>query len=338
MAFRRTGRQAALLSGCGLLLSGCSQALSPLAPGGPAASAVADLIWLLFWLGGAVFIVVSGLLAYAIWHRRQTEEPNPSAVAPADAGVGSRFVLIGGAVLPGLILLVVWAVSLQTMRAVPQPSGQEPLQIQVIGHQWWWEVAYPRKGFISANEIHIPAGQPVEIVLTSADVIHSFWIPRLHGIVDMIPGDENRLQITADEPGVYRGECTEYCGLQHAKMMFVLVALPPQEFDAWLARQQQPAPPPQTASQQQGQNLYFAKGCDECHAIAGTAASGRLGPDLTHIASRRTLAAGWIDNNRENLGDWILNPHTIKSGVLMPANDYSEAELQALLDYLSLLE
>jgi cytochrome c oxidase subunit 2 len=200
-------------------------------------------------------------------------------------------------------------------------------------------VRYPDQEFVTANEIHIPTDQPVQVRLTSDDVIHSFWIPELHGKMDMIPGVTNTFWIEASEPGIYWGVCTEFCGIQHAKMAFPLVAKPAEEFAAWVESQQQPAPAPETELTQNGQEIFLNSACIYCHAVEGTNATGDLGPDLTHFASRLTLGAGAFENNMGNLSGWIVDPQQMKPGNLMPASsDLTGPELQALLAYLATLE
>jgi cytochrome c oxidase subunit 2 len=190
---------------------------------------------------------------------------------------------------------------------------------------------------LTANYIHIPAGVPVRVHLGSQDVIHSFWVPELHGKLDMIPGQTNSFWLQADNPGEYKGICAEFCGTQHAKMLFLVVAQPPDEFAAWLEQQQQPAAVPAEPLAQQGLQVFLTGGCVECHAVRGTDATGNLGPDLTHIASRRTLGAGILPNNPGNLGGWIADPQHIKPGNLMPDSPLTGEELQALLAYMATL-
>jgi len=305
-----------------------------------AAIPIADLWWILAGLGSAVFILVMLYLAFALWRGRahQVALPNEPAVGLSQGG-SIRPVILGGILLPLVVLSGVTLVTVRTLRAISAFVTPDPLTIEVIGQQWWWEVRYPAHGFETANEIHIPVGQPVAIELRSDNVIHSFWVPELHGKLDLIPGRTNRIVIQADEAGEYRGLCAEFCGVQHANMMFLVIAQPADEFAAWLAQQQQPAQPPTTALAQAGQAIFLAQNCLNCHAINGTAATGDLGPDLTHLATRRTLGAAMITNNLGNLGGWVANPQQIKPGNLMPAADgLTGAELQALLAYLQTLE
>lgn len=315
-----------------LLSSGCNSAVFDAR--GPAAARIESLSWMLIGLGTAVYVGVCGFLLAALF-KRQGRSVNPSNSDPAS---GSRIVIWGGIVMPGIVLLIVFGLTLNTLMALSATETSDEITIDVIGHQWWWEVIYPDSGITTANEIHIPVGQPVRINLSAAGVIHSFWVPQLHGKLDMIPGHTNTFHIQADKPGEYRGICTEFCGIQHARMLFLVVAETPDEFARWQENQSMSASEPSEESAQQGKNIFLGSTCAQCHAIKGTEAAGRLGPDLTHLASRRELAAGTLENNRGNLAGWIIGPQEIKPGNLMPATDLSGAELQALLDYLATLK
>jgi cytochrome c oxidase subunit 2 len=204
----------------------------------------------------------------------------------------------------------------------------------VVGHTFWWEVTYPDLDITTANEIHVPVDQPVRLQLTTEDVIHSFWIPRLHGKVDMIPGTENTLTFTATETGRFRGQCAEFCGIAHAQMVAYVEAQAPDAFDDWVDGQQQDAAAPATA----GQEVFLEAGCAACHTVAGTEAVGGVGPDLTHLASRETLAAGIVPNTRDSLAALILDPWGVKPGIAMPPAELDDAQLAALLDYLQELQ
>jgi cytochrome c oxidase subunit 2 len=314
------------------LFSGCADSPSTLEPHGPGAETIATIGWLMFIIAAAVFVVVMGLLLYALFRPRQ--EGEEGRFKP---GQLNRFVIIGGLIIPLVILLAVYGFALYAMAALAAPSDEDELVIEVVGHQWWWEVHYPEQGFTTANEIHIPVGQRVGLQVRTLDVIHSFWVPELHGKIDMIPGQTNIFWLEDTEPGNYFGLCAEFCGTQHAKMAFVVVAEPQEQFETWLAGQQQPAPEPVDPLLRQGREIFFQLNCDECHIIEGTEAEGRLGPDLTHLASRQTLAAGIIPNTRDHLADWITTPQNIKPGNLMPASNLDGEELQALLAYLESL-
>jgi len=340
--------------GLSTIVSACTNATDPppaaIDPFGPAAAEINGLSWLLIGLGSLVYVGVSTFLLLALFRRRQaghtgeiTEiEPSRETVAretvARETAIGHRIVLWGGMVMPVLILLVIAGLTLNTLLALATEPRPDELVIDVTGHQWWWEIAYPGHDIITANEIHIPVGQPVRINLRAEGVVHSFWVPQLHGKLDMIPGRVNTFHIQADSAGEFRGICAEFCGIQHARMLFLVIAQEPAAFGNWLAQQQQPAATAQTASEQAGESFFMQTPCAQCHAIAGTEAAGRLGPDLTHFASRREIGAGTLDNSRSNLADWLINPQTRKSGNLMPATTLSEDELNALLDYLMVLE
>jgi cytochrome c oxidase subunit 2 len=207
------------------------------------------------------------------------------------------------------------------------------LSIEVVGHDWWWEVRYPG-GAVTANEIHIPAGRPVHVDLRTADVIHSFWVPSLMPKTDLIPGKANSTWLLADRPGTYRGQCAEYCGLQHAGMSFLVVADPPQAFSTWLALLQGPAAEPTSPAGRRGAQVFAAQSCASCHTIRGTSANGSIGPDLTNFGSRRYLGAGVAPNDPGWLGGWISNSQTIKPGNLMPPQPLAPEDLRALITYL----
>jgi cytochrome c oxidase subunit 2 len=227
-------------------------------------------------------------------------------------------------------------------RQLTRGLGKDALQVRVIGHQWWWELQYrdsvAHNWFTTANELHIPVGRPVALELLSTDVIHSFWPPTVSQKRDLIPGKDNSLWLQADTPGVYRGQCAEYCGQQHAKMAFLVIAQRPDSFASWLAAQRDTALTPTTELARRGQEVFLASSCVMCHAIGGTPAGSRVGPDLTHLASRRTIAAGTLPNTRGNLAGWIVDPQKIKPGTRMPPNQLKPADLQALLAYLETLK
>jgi cytochrome c oxidase subunit II len=208
----------------------------------------------------------------------------------------------------------------------------------VIGWMWWWEVRYPDDGIVTANEIHIPAGQYVEIRTTAADVIHAVWPSELAGKIDSIPGEWKSIWLRADEPGVYRGQCAEYCGDQHTNMDFLIIAQPPDEYAAWVASQSQTPSPPSSSTVQRGQQVFYEAQCGFCHTIQGTAFNGVVGPNLTHVATRRTIGSALVPNERGTLASWITDPHALKPGVKMPATVLDANDLSALLDYLETLE
>lgn len=315
------------------LLGGCQSAASPSAldPQGPGAARIASLWWILLAAGSAIFVVVMVLLAVALLRR------SDRATLHAPAG-GTRMILLGGVAMPIVVLSGVLALTVNTLLALSAPAANDEMVVEVIGHQFWWEVRYPGHNVLTANEIHIPAGTPVRVRLASQDVIHSFWAPELHGKLDMIPGQTNTLWLQADRPGVFKGVCAEFCGVQHAKMTFLVIAQPQAEFAAWIAQQQRPAMLPIEPIAQRGLEVFLRAGCVECHTVRGTDATGNLGPELTHVGSRRTLGAGIMANNPGNLGGWIAGPQHIKPGSLMPPTPLAGDDLQALVTYLSGLQ
>jgi cytochrome c oxidase subunit 2 len=257
------------------------------------------------------------------------------------SGRGTSWIVIGGFIVPIAVLIGVLILTFTTLRAVASPPSHADLVVEIIGHRWWWEVRYPSdaptRTVITANEIHIPAGEMVRLDLTTADVIHSFWTPELAGKRDLIPGRRNTLWLRADSVGVYRGQCGEYCGLQHANMSSLVVAQPPAEFEGWLDQQRDRAATPESGDVERGRDVFVKSACAFCHTIRGTEAGGRLGPDLTHLASRTTLAAGTLRNTRGNLAGWIANPQELKPGTLMPALPLTPTELHAVVGYLETL-
>jgi cytochrome c oxidase subunit 2 len=284
-----------------------------------------------------IVVVAVGILVLmgAFRHRRESHD------LVVRSGSGVRWVVVGGMIVPGIILVLTFAFTIATEDATAAPPSDPAVTVQVIGHRWWWEVKYPSDPshtIVTANEIHVPIGQPVRLVLTSADVIHSFWIPQLAGKTDVIPGQRNVAWIQADKAGIYRGQCTEYCGLQHANMAAFVVAEPPAQFAQWLDTQSKNAGPPKDPDAADGLAVFQKSACATCHAIRGSDALGQVGPDLTHVAGRMTLAAGALENTRGNLAGWIGNSQAIKPGNDMPTMTLSPADLQALVSYLETLK
>lgn len=313
---------------------------SMLAPSGPVAERIAGLSWFMIILGGLIFLGVMAYLAYALWGNRgydlEDELMRPNQ--------GTGIVLTWGVGFTALVLVVLFGYNLGVMRAnslvIERQAGEveDALIIDVIGHQWWWEVIYPEQGFETANEIYIPVGQPVILRMVTEDVIHSLWVPELAGKLDLLPNQVNELEIVANRAGEYWGECAEYCGTQHAKMKLLIIAQTEAEFIAWLESQQEvPVQSPEGLALE-GQQIFLGSACVYCHNIEGTNASGDLGPDLTHLASRQTLGAGILENTTGNLAGWIIDSQAIKPGNLMPPMDLSGPELQAILAYLATLE
>jgi cytochrome c oxidase subunit 2 len=321
-----------------VLLAACQpDAPSVLNPRGEGAQHIANLWWVMFAIAAVVYGAVVVMLVLALVRPRRSSDDLSPDLTPNPPG-SRAFIVANGIVIPVIILAVVFGLNLYTLAALSPADATAPLTIEVIGQRWWWEVRYPQHGIISANEIHIPVGTRVELRLSSLDVIHSMWIPELNGKTDMIPGQSNRMFLYTDEPGQYRGQCAEFCGLQHAKMALYVVAEEQDDFEAWIAQQQQPAPEPQTDLALRGQQIFLGSSCVYCHRIRGTNASGVIGPDLTHFASRLTIGAGAVENTRGNLAGWIIDPQSIKPGNRMPPMYLEADELQAILAYMETLQ
>ncbi len=320
----RNGRNARVLAlGLALPLAGCDSPQSTFLNAGSQSESVTTLFLVMASGAVVVWCLVMGVAIAAALGR--SGRPSGRRV--------NLFIIGGGIVFPTLVLAALLAAGLQLLPSWQEDPGR--LTIRVHGEQWWWRVLYkPADGpeVVSANEIHLPAGQEVEFLLTSADVIHSFWIPAIGGKMDMIPGRENRLLLEATKPGVYRGVCAEYCGTSHALMAFSAVVQEPEDFAAWLADRAQPAARDETSP---GAALFLESGCGACHRVAGLVEKGEVGPDLTHFGSRLTLAAGIAENTRENLVRWIADPAAMKPAAEMPAYRMLPAEeLGRIADFL----
>lgn len=297
---------------------------------GDAARAIETVTWVLFVGGGAIFIGVLLLLALSLRGR-------PAAVRPR------LWIWGGGVAFPAgvLVALFVWVLPLTpAWKPLPPPGA---LVVTVKAHMWWWEVRYQGAAagadIVTANEIRIPVGRPVYFALTSGDVIHSFWVPRLAGKIDMLPGRMQHLLVNATEAGTWRGQCAEFCGAQHAQMALHVVGLAPADFDAWLAAQANPASAPATAALAQGRDAFLAQRCNACHTVRGVGAEGRLGPDLTHVGSRLHLGAGSLANTPEGRARWLAHLQQIKPGARMPSYDRLDAQtLGAISGWLGSLQ
>ncbi len=286
---------------------------------GAAAEEIAHLTRAMTVLGTVTFLVFLAALGYALFRRREPRTPLSAEGDPR----AIRAILLSGAVVPALVLVPLLFWTMHTLRQL-HPDGATPrLVIEVVARQWWWELRYRdsivSRSFTTANEIHIPTGTRVELRLSSPDVIHSFWVPALQGKTDHIPGKQNVTWIEARAPGVYRGQCAEFCGTQHANMGLLVVAQTPEAFAAWMEHQLAPAAEPADSLGQRGRALFLASGCAMCHAVRGTPAGGNGGPDLTHFASRRTIAAGRLENTGATLAGWMGMPDAFKPGTRMPA-------------------
>jgi cytochrome c oxidase subunit 2 len=316
--------------------SAMSGAQSALEAAGPQAARISHLWWVFFAICMVVYILVMAFLALSLLRGRQSGAVPRTSERRLTRSVATA---TGATVV---ILFVLLVATVGTSRALSLKGDPSTLYIKVTGHQWWWQVQYqdpsPDQQFETANEIHIPVGRPVVFLLTSTDVIHSFWVPRLHGKMDLIPTHQNTLWLRADHPGIYRGQCAEFCGLQHAHMGLLVVAEAPDTFEKWRRAQVEPARTPDTAEKGQGQAAFTSLPCAMCHTIRGTPASGHTAPDLTHLATRQTIAAGTLPNTRGHLAAWIVDPQGMKPGNQMPQNPISAVELQSLLDYLGSLQ
>jgi cytochrome c oxidase subunit 2 len=314
-----------------------------LRPAGVQADHIGSLWNLTLGLCTLVFIAVLAACLFAVWRAPRAgadTAPDLSSLAGPERRTWRIIKWATGAATVGLLVLL--AGDVFTSRALARLPLQDAVNIELVGHQWWWEAHYrdadPSREFSTANELHIPVGRPVIVTLRSSDVIHSLWIPNLQGKKDLIPGRTATLRLRADRAGIYRGQCAEFCGLEHAMMALLVEAEPNERYEAWAQQQRQPAAAPGDPVAARGHDVFLARSCVMCHTIAGTTANAKLGPDLTHLASRRTIAAGMFPNNRGHLGGWIADPQSLKPGVNMPANALPPDELQALLAYLETLK
>jgi cytochrome c oxidase subunit II len=322
----------AALATASLLLCGCGGSHSIVSTHSPQTHLVALLWWWMLGAASVVFFGAVGLLVLAYVRRGRKGLP---FVGEREDLAGGMVVLFGIAV-PLVVLVVLFgAANLYVIESTAAPSPRSTrLTVDVVGHQWWWEIHYPQSGVVTANEIHVPVDTRVDVVATSADVIHSFWVPALARKIDMIPGRENHILLYASAPGVYRGQCSEFCGLAHAYMALKVFAEAPSSFKTWLAHTSQPARAPAGAQASKGEQLFMSRQCSSCHEIGGTSAQATVGPSLTHVASRTSLAAATIANDPRELAAWIENPQAIKPGDRMPALGLSASEVSAIVAYL----
>lgn len=294
-----------------------------------------------------VFAAIFAATLFALWRAPRADASTPpdlSSLAQPERRIHRTVAWAAGLATLGLLALL--AADVFTSRALGRMPLQDAVNIELIGHQWWWEARYldpdAARQFTTANELHIPVGRPVIVTLRSDDVIHTLWVPNLHGKRDMIPGRTTTMQFRADQPGTYRGQCAEFCGLEHAMMALLVEAEPNARYEAWAARQRRPAPAPEPGAAgdaaRRGRGLFLSHSCARCHTINGTGATASMGPDLTHLAGRKTIAAGMLPNDPSHLASWILDPQTLKPGVYMPVNRMRPDELQDLLAYLETLK
>ncbi|MDT8757297.1 cytochrome c oxidase subunit II [Sphingomonas psychrotolerans] len=320
-----------------LTLGGCGGFQSPIAPAGEQASSINSLFWLTIAVCGFMYLLVLGALGLSLWRawRRRGETAEPS-INPADHGLSRTLVFWCGLILIGLTTLIVG--SFLVDRTIAQARARDALEVRVTGHQWWWRIQYrdPATGgwIETANELHLPLGRTTRVSLGSADVIHSFWVPNIAQKLDLIPGRINLLDLTPTRAGWFRGQCAEFCGAQHAHMAFDVKVDTPQEFDGWLAAQARPASAPADPAASRGLAVVTGGQCAMCHAIRGTSAVGKAGPDLTHFGSRRSIAAGTLTMSRGAIQGWIAQPQALKPGTMMPPVALSPADSDAASRYL----
>lgn len=316
-------------------LSGCSSEQSILAPAAPASRQILDLFTFIFIIMAAIFILVEGLLVYFVirYQRRKADEATPQQIH------GNTPLEVTWTLVPALILIVVFALTIRTMSEVGPsfPPAIDAVNVRVVGHQWWWEYRYPDLNIVTADEMHVPIGETINVTLDSDNVIHSFWVPRLAGKMDVVPGQQNQTWLLTGQPGDYYGQCAEFCGEQHANMRFRVVAQTKDEFDAWVKDQTTP-PAPSEGLAAQGKQVFEAGACVGCHSIQGTKGVGITGPNLTHFGSRTGIAAETLTNTPENLATWLHNPQAVKPGALMPNLNLSDSDVAALVAYLESLK
>jgi cytochrome c oxidase subunit 2 len=304
-------------------------------PAGVQAATIHHLWSLMLWTTTIVFVLVIAFLIVAVWRDgvgTRASQAQPSMVRGVSAAVTATVLI-----LIGLLVASIW-----TERKLDAFQTASAITVDVTGHQWWWEFEYeegvPAQRVRTANEFHIPVNRPIALKVTSRDVIHSFWLPSLSGKRDLIPGYTTAIWLEADRPGIYRGQCAEFCGMQHAHMAFDVVAEPQADFDRWLEAMRHAPPPPVEQQARHGRDVFATVRCAGCHTVHGTDAAGLVGPDLTHIATRSTLGAGTLSNTPEHLAQWVRDPQSFKPGNQMPANPMSESDLQALVTYLETLK
>lgn len=321
-------------------LGGLNSPTNIFAPDSTPARSIYRLSVFVLEITGVIFVVVFSLLLYAAIKFRQGKQDEDTGFEPPQI-YGSNQIELAWTVVPVIIILVLFVSAAQVIHRVQDARRpKRTIEVTAIGHQYWWEYRYTQFGFVTSNELHVPASDPQNptptyIGLQSADVDHSFWVPRLAGKTDLIPNHPNSMWIDPQNPGIYLGQCAQFCGIQHAKMLLRVYVDRPTDFDRWVHEQQQAGvSDPSVAA---GSGLFTDKGCFVCHTIQGTAAQGQIGPDLTHLMSRDTLGAGPVPNTRENLRRWIRDPGVFKPGTLMPAQNLTDQEVDQITDYLRTL-
>ena len=337
-----TPRSALAGLACGRTLAGCSGIQSALDPAADQATHIQDIWTLMLWVCGVMYALVLAFLAAALWRARRSLAAPPMAEghdSPAERPLQRALTGWTGLVVAGLLVLTLG--SFLVDRELSRVDTADAVRIRVTGAQWWWKAEYddpvPANRLVTANELRLPVGRPAIVELRADDVIHSFWIPNLAGKIDLIPGRTNTLTLNPRRVGVFRGQCAEFCGLQHSQMALDARVETPEAFEAWRRAQQAPAREPTTARQARGLQVFLGAACAACHQIRGTPAGGRTGPDLTHLAGRRYLAAGALANDPGGLMAWLHDPQAVKPGNRMPEVKLSPADLDALVAYLGSL-
>lgn len=325
---------------------GGSAGHSALRPAGVQAARIHDLWQLTLWICMAVFAIILAALVIALVRasRRGAQAGAPLLASTSTSGAErrTRRWVAAATVASAALLAVLLGADMLTDRTLSRLPVADVVRIDMTAQQWWWEARYigsdGKSEFAVSSELHVPVGKPVVVSLRSADVIHTFWVPSLHGKKDMLPGRSTQLVVQADKAGTYRGECAEFCGLQHALMAFSVTAQSPEAYAQWRATQSAPAAPPAGADALRGQQIFMASNCAQCHTVRGTTATGSLGPDLTHVGSRALLAAGTVPNESAKLAAWIVNPQSLKAGSTMPSSRLEPDDIRALVAYLGGLQ
>jgi cytochrome c oxidase subunit 2 len=323
-----------------LCVAGCTSIQTPLSPAAEQADRLLSLLGLMTWICGGMYILVVAFAGWSLWRARRVHEASGPLIAPPDQGLTRGLVAWAVLIIIGLVILAV--ASFLADRGLARARDRGALEVRVTAHQWWWRIAYhdPASGawIETANELHLPAGETARVTLASSDVIHSFWVPNVAGKMDVIPGHANVIDLTPHRLGWFRGQCAEFCGAQHAHMAFDVKVESAGDFAAWLAGQAPPATPPADPTLARGMAIVTGGQCGMCHAVRGSAATGRPGPDLTHIGSRRSIAAGTLPMTRGALEGWIAQPQALKPGTMMPPVALDPKDADAVARYLESLK
>jgi cytochrome c oxidase subunit 2 len=318
-----------------ITLTGCAGSPSIFEPMSENARQISDLVLKVYIIAAVVFVVVEGLLIFAALRYSRKK------AAPASQIEGNTRFEIGWTILPAVVLLIVFLISLSTLTGVAyQPAAlanDPPVNVTVIGHQWWWEIQYPDLKITTAGEMHVPVGTLINLNIESVDVVHSYWVPQLGGKIDAVPGHTNKTWFRATQTGIFSGQCSEFCGLEHGDMRFVVVVQTLADYQNWVTDQQSPIQAP-TGDAAQGEALFMNGACVACHTIDGTKAQGKVGPNLTHVKSRSIIAGGALDNATGNMWTWLADPQAVKPGTQMPNLHLSQQDIILLAEFLDTLK